>query len=117
MKRVFDMSVLIEYVGNDILIRRRLLADYLQATSGTHAELRAAISGGDYGLVAAIAHKLKSSSRLVGALPLADLCADLEAVGLAGNVAGFASRLEPFETTLDATRSEISAALQNSLPA
>jgi HPt (histidine-containing phosphotransfer) domain-containing protein len=40
--------------------------------------LREAMASSDLESIGMIAHRLKSSSRTVGALPLADLCAELE---------------------------------------
>jgi HPt (histidine-containing phosphotransfer) domain-containing protein len=47
--------------------------------------LRAAAAAGDARQAAALAHKLKSSSRSVGARGLGDLCAELESAGKAGD--------------------------------
>ena len=42
------------------------------------ASIRAAATTGDLGEVGALAHRLKSSSRSVGAIALGDACAELE---------------------------------------
>lgn len=49
------------------------------------AELDAAFADGNLAQVGALGHKLKSSSRTVGANALADLCAGLEQAGKSGN--------------------------------
>lgn len=49
------------------------------------AEILASCAASDGDRVGFIAHKLKSSSRSVGALALGDLCADLENAGHAGS--------------------------------
>lgn len=50
----------------------------------------------------AIAHKLKSSSRSVGAIALGDLCAELENAGKAGGLATLATWAKQFDTALAA---------------
>ena len=75
---VFDVAVLKGLVGDDPQIVAEFLTDYQAAARGLATELRAAHGAGEILQVAAIAHKLKSSSRSVGALGVGDLCAELE---------------------------------------
>ena len=82
---VVDVAVLKALVGDDEEIVRELLSDYLVSARRLAVELRAACSAGDTRQVGAIAHKLKSSSRSVGALALGELCAELESAGKAGD--------------------------------
>jgi HPt (histidine-containing phosphotransfer) domain-containing protein len=49
---------------------------------------------------AAIAHKLKSSARSVGALKLGELCADIEIAGHAGDFTAVAALLPDFDTEI-----------------
>jgi two-component system, sensor histidine kinase and response regulator len=49
---------------------------------------------------AAIAHKLKSSARSVGALKLGELCADIEIAGHAGDFTAVAAVLPDFENEM-----------------
>ncbi len=80
---VMDVTVLQGLVGDDHDTVREFLADYLAAAQRLGAELSTAAAIGDGEQVQAIAHKLKSSSRTVGAGTLADLCASLEKAGQA----------------------------------
>jgi len=73
-----DVAVLKSFVGDDEHTVREFLADYLAAARHLAAELRTALATGNTGQAGAVAHKLKSSSRLVGALGLAGICAELE---------------------------------------
>ena len=52
--------------------------------------------------IAAIAHRLKASSRSVGAATLGDLCAELENACLAGTRESVVQRLSEFEAALNA---------------
>jgi HPt (histidine-containing phosphotransfer) domain-containing protein len=62
------------------------------------AELRRAYASGQIGIVAAEAHKLKSSARAVGALQLGELCDALERAGKANNASALAALIPAFET-------------------
>ncbi len=92
-----DVSVLAGLVGNDANIVRSFLSDYLDSARALAAELRAAWAAQNAQKVGTITHKLKSSSRSVGALALGDLCAELERAGKAGDAAGIANGVAKFD--------------------
>jgi CheY-like chemotaxis protein/HPt (histidine-containing phosphotransfer) domain-containing protein len=73
-----DVTVLEGLVGDDPQIVYRFLADYRASAERLAKELRTARDADDIRQIGAIAHKLKSSSRSIGALALGDLCAGLE---------------------------------------
>jgi len=73
-----DVTVLKGLVGDDPQVVHRLLANYRVAAERLAREMRAARGADDTRQIGAIAHKLKSSSRSIGALALGDLCAALE---------------------------------------
>jgi len=60
-------------------------------------------------VVAAAAHKLKSSAHSVGALALGELCAQMEQAGKAGDTAALTMLLHRFETKLAAVDKYIAA--------
>jgi HPt (histidine-containing phosphotransfer) domain-containing protein len=64
------------------------------------ADLAAACAAQRAAQAAAIAHKLKSSARSVGALKLGELCADIEIAGHAGDLTAVAALLPDFETEI-----------------
>ena len=97
---VVDVTVLGGLVGDDPETIREFLSDYLVAARTAAMEMRAACSADEAQLVSAIAHKLKSSSRSVGTLALGDLCAGLENLGKAGNMAAIGQGMVQFETAL-----------------
>lgn len=74
----FDVAILRSLVGEDETTIRELLSDFLVAARRVDVELVTAVEHGDVRGVGAIAHRLKSTSRSVGALRLADLCVALE---------------------------------------
>lgn len=78
---VLDLNVLRNLVGNDRQAVHELLGDYLKSARALISEMQEACAANEFTRVASIAHKLKSSSRSVGALALGDFCAELENAG------------------------------------
>ena len=97
-----DIDVLKGIVGDDPETVRELLSDYQQSVGRLAAELRTHCDAGRGREAGAIAHKLKSSSRSVGALALGDLCAELENAGKAGDLALLANWAKQFDAALAA---------------
>jgi HPt (histidine-containing phosphotransfer) domain-containing protein len=97
-----DPSALVAIVGDDPDVLRDLLEDYGRTARIQVAEMEQAGVAGRAAEVAATAHKLKSSSRAVGAMKLGDLCETLERDGRAGE-------LEALRTSLGQLRAEFDA--------
>jgi CheY-like chemotaxis protein/HPt (histidine-containing phosphotransfer) domain-containing protein len=95
-----DVSVLEELVGRDPAVVQEFLLSYRAAAQQASTELLAAGAAHDARHVGAIAHKLKSSSRSVGAMALGDLCAELENACVSGARDGMARGLVRFEPAL-----------------
>jgi|GEM_PF-1663320 len=76
-----DPSALEEIFGDDEDTLREILLDFVEPAQGIVREIEDAYEAKSATAVGAAAHKLKSSSRTVGANALADLCAELEAAG------------------------------------
>ena len=111
---VVDVDVLRGMVGDDPEIVEGFLRDYLASARRLGAELRAARASGNTRQVGAIAHKLKSSSRSIGALGLGDRCAELENASKAGDKSAIARHTEQFEAVLAEVEAEITELLQRS---
>jgi PAS domain S-box-containing protein len=79
--RVVDPKFLRESFGDDDELIAEILQDYVDPARTNVAEIDAAFETRDASGIGAAAHKLKSSSRSIGADALADLCAELEAAG------------------------------------
>ncbi len=106
---VLDVSVLQSMVGSNAAIVREFLVDYLDSARRHAEDLRAANAKGDAPQVGAIAHKLKSSSRTVGALTLGDLCARLEDACQAENESAIAQVMAQFEAAMAAVEAKITS--------
>ncbi|MBK6973086.1 MAG: PAS domain S-box protein [Sterolibacteriaceae bacterium] len=70
-----------EIVGDDPAVVAEFLSDFVITAGEAVAELQAAYAKRGGHEVGAVAHKLKSSARTVGADALADLCLELEQAG------------------------------------
>ncbi|HWH84698.1 MAG TPA: ATP-binding protein [Burkholderiaceae bacterium] len=110
--RALDIGVLQALVGDDADVTRDFLTEFRACAREEAAALRAAAAAGDPKGVTAIAHRLKSSSRSVGALALGELCASLEAHGQADAAVPLAPGLTQFEQALAAVEADIEARLQ-----
>jgi len=95
-----DVNVLKALVGDDEAMIREFLHDFRLSAAKIAAELRAACAAGETATAGAHAHKLKSSSRSVGALALGELCAAMEKAGKGGDTAALAELLPQFEQEL-----------------
>ena len=97
---VLDLRVLRALIGNNEAGLRELLVDFTVASLEHAGDLRTAVRARDAGAVSAVAHKLKSACRAVGALPLAEACAALEAAGAMGEAGLTPSLLDHFDRAL-----------------
>jgi PAS domain S-box-containing protein len=72
-------DVLLSQIGDDRKLLGELFLGFVEAASDAAAHLNLALKKGDWNEVGALAHRTKDAARSVGALRLADLCAELEA--------------------------------------
>jgi two-component system, sensor histidine kinase and response regulator len=97
-----DVSVLKALIGTDPQIIKEVLQDFRVSAARLAAELAAACTEQRAEQAVAIAHKLKSSARSVGAIKLGDLCADIESAAHAGDLAVIAALLPDYQTEIRA---------------
>ncbi|MBS3934916.1 MAG: response regulator, partial [Sulfuritalea sp.] len=102
---VFQADALAALVGADAAIIDELHADFLRNAADIVAEIAAARD--DWPRVGALAHKLKSSARAVGAFALGERCAQLEAAVKAGDAAA----AEPLRVALGEAHAAVSQAI------
>ncbi len=77
---------LLNAIGGDPEDLAELVEDYLSGAPGLLADIQAATETMNWERVRRAAHTLKSNARDFGAIRLADLCANLEAVARKGPV-------------------------------
>ena len=110
-RQVVDVTVLQGLVGDDPQVVRRFLSDYRAAAERLAQEMRTARGTGDVRQIGAIAHKLKSSSRSIGALALGDLCAELENACRGGTHEEVSRGIVQFEAAVREVDAQIAALL------
>jgi signal transduction histidine kinase/DNA-binding response OmpR family regulator len=115
LSSVVDLSVLRGIVGDDNETVQALLNEYIECSAALALQLHEHLCARRASEAAAVAHKLKSSSRSIGALALGELCARIE------NDAGDAVDMSFTElsTRFDAAYSEVieaARALSQALP-
>jgi signal transduction histidine kinase/CheY-like chemotaxis protein/HPt (histidine-containing phosphotransfer) domain-containing protein len=76
-----DLKALTDVFGDDMETIKEILNEYIDPSKACCGEIESAYNGRQASEVGAGAHKLKSSSRSIGANDLADLCAELELAG------------------------------------
>jgi CheY-like chemotaxis protein/HPt (histidine-containing phosphotransfer) domain-containing protein len=97
-----DVAVLKSLIGDDMETVREFLAEFLASARGQAAEILASCDADDHDRVGAVAHKLKASSRSVGAAALGDLCAELESASRGEARSGLGERRKRFEVEMRA---------------
>jgi two-component system sensor histidine kinase/response regulator len=92
-----QVSALEALVGTDPKLIQEFLREFAVNAARLAEELSDACKEGQSRAAAEVAHKLKSSSRSVGALQLSELAAAIEAAGSAGDPVLLAQLLPGFE--------------------
>jgi HPt (histidine-containing phosphotransfer) domain-containing protein len=96
----------------DVDFLAKLTATFFKTAEALLADLRRAADEQDAAGLELAAHSLKSNSRQFGALPLAEMCREMEAQGQAGRFDGIAERINQAEAEYAAVR----AVLEQKLP-
>ena len=97
-----DVSVLAALVGDNPEVINEFLQDFRSSATQIAAELKIAYTAGQSAQVGALAHKLKSSARSVGALTLGEVCDKIEQAGKVNQIEVLAELLPRFETEMAA---------------
>ncbi len=108
-----DLSVLTDLVGSDEDTLQELLKDYLHTAKDVACELHETAVPEDASRIKQLAHKLKSSSRAVGALSLGDTCAELENACSVSDYVVVIDKLAEFKSRFVAVEAQIVARLSD----
>jgi HPt (histidine-containing phosphotransfer) domain-containing protein len=95
-----QVSALAALVGTNPQLIQEFLQEFALNAAGLAVELAAACEERQSRAAAGIAHKLKSSSRSVGALRLSEICAAIESAGNAGDLSVLIALLPGFQTEI-----------------
>jgi CheY-like chemotaxis protein len=106
-----DIAVLQSLVGDDADIIHEFLTDYRTSAQRIASDIRLAHTQGDLTALGAACHKLKSSSRSVGALSLGELCQKIEQSARQRDVESVNRSTEEFEPEFAAVMNALSSAL------
>ncbi len=93
---VIDTSTHPTMIGDDIETVRGFLGAYRDQSIALAGQIARAAGGGDMAQAAMLLHRLKSSSRWVGARAFGDMCERLEALAQAGDSLGLNAGLSDF---------------------
>ena len=97
---VVDTAVLRSYVGGNAALLQELMQEFRRSAALAAGQIRSAAKDRDGHALATAAHRLKSSSRQVGAITLGEVCARLEVQGNDGRID--ATLLADFDTVIAA---------------
>jgi PAS domain S-box-containing protein len=97
-----DVSVLMALVGDDPRMCNDFLQDFRRSATQIATEMKAAYAAGGAAQVGALAHRLKSSARSVGAMGLGELCDEIEQSGKADQAETLTALLPRFEAEMAA---------------
>ncbi len=78
-----DLGVLAGIVGDDPEIMADIIGEFRNSAARIGLEMESALQRDQQEILTSLAHRLKSSSRTVGAMQLGNLCAELENAGRA----------------------------------
>ncbi|MBL8302990.1 MAG: response regulator [Ideonella sp.] len=105
--QVVDIAVLKSLVGDEPSVVQEFLVDFRDAARTLAAELALARGDDDLRRIGSIAHRLRASSRSVGALVLGDLCAELQNACRTGKREGVNLSLVQFDAAMAAVDQRI----------
>lgn len=109
--KLLDLKILGELVDSDPGLMTELLSLWQSASISQMDELHQAWREQDMEKAGSLAHKFKSSSRSIGALPLGDLCAELETACRDQNADTAAGLVQELKPVYEETDRAITAAL------
>ena len=78
---IFDPEVLIDMLGDNPVVHRKLIDSFLEEAQKAAVEISLANEAHDSDTLTSVSHKLKSSARIVGAIQFANACEVLERAG------------------------------------
>ena len=110
---LWDASALARAVGDNPAVKKRLMGKYLESAAATVSAIASSVARGDWQVAAEQSHRLKSSSRAVGAVRLGALCEALEREGRAGNGAGCAPLAQAVRAGFEMAATQIRAHLSH----
>lgn len=109
----FDYEGLLDELGGDRQLRRRLLELLIESTTQSSALIRTAYDARDSATLASSAHKLKSALVAFGAQSAADAASRLENIGRRADLASASTALNLLHDELTRLQSAVAHLLKN----
>lgn len=81
-----DPTMLVQVVGNDPKLHAELIGDFLKATEDILSQLDGHFTKRQFDKYGGLAHRIKSSARVVGATKMGDMCNKLEVAAKSDDV-------------------------------
>jgi len=113
---VLNVSVLSDLVGDDPGTLRDLLQLFQNSAAAAMNEFDTAWQARQLSGLVQVSHRIKSSARFVGAVPLAELCASLEQLATQEDIPGCEAILPQVYSAIELVNDEISRYLEDSWP-
>ncbi|MFZ2986592.1 ATP-binding protein [Ideonella sp.] len=113
---VLDVNVLRSLIGDESDVIQEFLLAFRESAAALRVEWQAAAAQGDARTLAAVAHKLKSAARSVGALALGEACDRLESAASRAEPAAFEQHLPAMDLALLAALGRIDEELAMDRP-
>lgn len=114
---VLDVQVLPRLIGHDVASKADIWNRYLASTQHDLDSMRKACDDGRIAELGALAHRLSSSSRMVGASRTAEACRRLEQTALQDDAAASEQALEALDGAFWAASAAITATMPAVVPA
>ena len=108
-EKLLDIAMLKSFIGDDDAMANMMLQEFTRVAAGTQADMRQASQNGDWEVLGANAHRLKSSARYVGAVTLGNACERLEALAKKGETAAAVTLAREVDQLTDRVRAAIAA--------
>jgi len=106
-----DLALARRHVSDNLNLLRRVLVDFSRSQPADLDRLREAVAAGDRATVLRVAHTLKGTASTVGAMEVARLAEQVEALVLAGGGERVASLVDALEEKLDVVVGAVTALL------
>jgi PAS domain S-box-containing protein len=104
---VFDLSVLVDRVGSDSARIAKYTTLFLKTARDTLVEMKAALVSEDMITLSGLAHRMKSTAFVVGAMRFGGICQDLEGSKTSNNLSGARDQVEQLHALLEQVEQRI----------
>jgi HPt (histidine-containing phosphotransfer) domain-containing protein len=113
---IWDFTTLGRLFGDDQPMQERMLCLFVHDAGLQVAAIGLATAAGEFAAAAELAHMLKTSARLVGALRMGELCEQIEGAGSCGKGPACSALAAGLEAAFCSARSQMNQATPAAVP-